>query len=135
MSDSRIRVGMPASLWLNEFGSQVWSAFGEIPYLVGSCLKSELGDRSAYGGRPPFDVDVRVILDDEEYERQGYGDPKRSHQNAKWVAMCLAFSELGRRMTGLAIDFQIQQRTAANKDEGPRSALGIVPLRFVEKTP
>lgn len=135
MADGRLRVGMPATLWLNEFGSQVWSAFGEIPYLVGSALKNELISGRGKKAKPspqPFDVDVRVILSDKEYKRQGYGDPKRCHRNGKWVAMCLAFSELGKRMTGLPIDFQIQQQTEANKDKSPRSALGIVALRFKE---
>lgn len=130
MADGRIRVGMPATLWLQEFGSQVWAAFGSTPYLVGSALTNEMNERPST--KQPFDVDVRLILSDEEYERQGFGHPQRAHQNGKWVAMCLAFSELGRRMTGLPIDFQIQQQTDANKDDGPRSALGIVPLRIVD---
>lgn len=117
----RNRVGMPASLWLHEFGSQVWAAFGEPPYLVGSALVGE---------REPHDVDVRLILSDEEYEALGLGDPRRPHSNAKWVSLVLAYSALGRQMTGLPIDFQIQRRTEANKDQGPRSALGLVPLRM-----
>jgi hypothetical protein len=122
---------MPASLWLDQFGAYVWDAFGEVCYLVGSTLRSELMDGREAKRRGVFDVDVRVILDDARYEAEGYGDPKRTHQNAKWVAMCLAFSELGCRMTGLQIDFQIQQRTEANKDPGPRSALGIVASHIV----
>ena len=50
-------VGMPAALLLDEFGSQVWSAFGSPPYLVGSAL----------AGKKWRDVDVRLILSDEEY--------------------------------------------------------------------
>ena len=53
-------VGMPATLLLEEFGSQVWNAFGDCPYLVGSALENKTGWR---------DVDVRIILDDEEYAR------------------------------------------------------------------
>ena len=34
-------VGMPAALMLHEFGSQVWHAFGEPPYLVGSALRGK----------------------------------------------------------------------------------------------
>lgn len=112
---------MPAALKLNEFGSQVWAAFGTNPYLVGSALESK-------GWR---DVDVRVILDDEEYEKMGLGDPIDTHRNGKWVALVLAFSELGKQMTGLPIDFQIQQQTYANKAfSGHRSALGIIDLRI-----
>src|SRR6185295_3998893 len=56
----RMSVGFPATLWLQEFGSQVWSAFGEPPYHVGSSFEKKDGWR---------DVDVRLVLDDEEYER------------------------------------------------------------------
>ncbi len=121
-TERRNRVGMPASLYLHEFGSQVWSAFGSPPYLVGSALN---------GDRVPNDVDVRMILSDEDYEAWGLGDPKHPQQNAKWVALVMAFTALGRAFTGLPIDFQIQQQTYANETESkPRSALGIVPLRM-----
>lgn len=120
-------VGMPAALYLDEFGSQVWAAFGGPPYLVGSALPGE----TKTGWR---DVDVRVILSDEEYDAMGLGDPARCHHNAKWVALVMAFSALGRQMTGLPIDFQIQQQSDANRTfEGrPRSALGCIALRFRE---
>lgn len=127
MSERRYRVGMPASLWLHEFGSQVWAAFGSPPYLVGSALKSDMGVAPT---GDPHDVDVRVILSDDDYQALGLGDPKRPQQNGKWVSLVLAYSALGRHMTGLPIDFQIQQQSLANKKEtGPRSALGRVPLR------
>lgn len=116
--------GMPTTLFLEEFGSQVWSAFGNPPYLVGSALE----------GKVWRDVDVRLILSDEEYVAMGLGSPDDPHRNAKWVALCLAFSALGKQMTGLPIDFQIQQRTYANeKFKGKRSALGCVPLRYHEE--
>lgn len=116
-------VGIPAALLLNEFGSQVWSAFGEPPYLVGSAL----------AGKQWRDVDVRLILSDKTYRSMGLGDPKYQHQNAKWVSLCLAYSALGKAMTGLPIDFQIQQQSHANKAfDGPRSALGGVALRIVK---
>lgn len=119
-----IGVGMPAMLMLEEFGSQVWHAFGEPPYLVGSALE----------GKQWRDVDVRLILDDDVYEAMGLGDPRRTHVNGKWVALCMAFSVLGRHMTGLPIDFQIQQETTANAlYSGPRSSLGMVQLRFARK--
>jgi hypothetical protein len=116
-------VGMPASLKLQEFGSQVWAAFGEPPYLVGSALRSKKWR----------DVDVRLILDDQTYATMGLGDPVYTEHNGKWIALCLAFSALGKEMTGLPIDFQIQQQTYANKTfKGWRSGLGIVPLRIKE---
>jgi hypothetical protein len=113
---------MPATLYLNEFGSQVWAAFGDCPYHVGSSLQGE---------REAKDVDVRLILTDDEYAAMGLGDPRQPHLNGKWVALCMAFSALGEKMTGLPIDFQIQQMTHANEtNTGPRSALGIVALRM-----
>lgn len=115
-------VGMPADLLLHEFGSQIWAAFGDCPYHVGSSLTQKTGWR---------DVDVRLILSDEEYERLGLGHPERQHDNEKWVSLVLAYSALGKAMTGLPIDFQIQQQSEANaKYKGPRSALGMVPLRL-----
>ena len=118
-------VGMPAHLLLHEFGSQVWAAFGEPPFHVGSSLTQKSGWR---------DVDVRLILDDTEYDALGLGKPNLPHQNGKWVALCLAFSALGKQMTGLPIDFQIQQQTRANEEyyrqDHPRSALGVVALRI-----
>lgn len=113
-------VGMPAELLLQEFGSQVWHAFGEPPYHVGSSLTNKQWR----------DVDVRLILDDDTYVAM-FGDPRTAHTNGKWVALCLAFSALGRQMTGLPIDFQIQQQSQANEQyKGERSGLGIVALRF-----
>jgi len=104
-------IGMPASLYLHDFGQAILEAFGEIPYHVGSSMPGS--------GRPSWrDVDVRLILPDARYESDGYGDPERPHDSAKWVAMVKAFSLLGRHMTGLPIDFQIQQMTQANKEYG-----------------
>lgn len=114
-------VGMPASLWLNEFGSLVYHAFGEHPYHVGSSVEEKVWR----------DVDVRLMLADEVYAAMGLGDPAHPHSNARWVAFCVAFSALGKQMTGLPIDFQIQTVTEANAKFKPsqgcrRSCLGIV---------
>ena len=112
---------MPADLRLEEFGSQVWAAFGHIPYHVGSSLMSKQWR----------DVDVRLILPDEEYEQMGLGDPEYTHHNEKWVSLVLAYSALGKAMTGLPIDFQIQQQSYANAEYSKaRSALGTIPLRI-----
>lgn len=115
-------VGMPAGLYLDEFGSQVWAAFGHLPYLVGSALEKKQWR----------DVDVRLILNDAEYEQMGLGHPDDAHRNEKWVSLTLAYSALGKSLTGLPIDFQIQQQTDANKRYGDktRSALGTTPQRM-----
>jgi hypothetical protein len=118
-------VGMPAALYLDEFGSQVWSAFGTPPYLVGSALTN----------KTYRDVDVRLILDDETYESMGFGDPNHQSQNGKWVSLCMAYSALGKQITGLPIDFQIQQQSLANEQhKGHRSSIGHVPLRMIGLT-
>jgi hypothetical protein len=117
---------MPASLWLNQFGSLVYHAFGEYPYHVGSSVKEKLWR----------DVDVRVMLADDLYEAMGLGKGWRdSHQNARWMAFCVAFSALGKQMTGLPIDFQIQKLSEANamfssRDGHTRSCLGIEGLEM-----
>ncbi len=112
-----VKVGMPAALYLEDFGCHVWNAFGEPAFLVGSALKSKTWR----------DVDIRLILTDEEYADMGLGDPRYPFSNAKWVSFCLAYSALGKSMTGLPIDFQIQQMTFANKEfSGARSAIGAM---------
>ena len=119
-------VGMPAAMWLDEFGSQVWNAFGDAPFQVGSSV----------GSKEWRDVDVRLILSDDEYAALDIGEPREMGHNAKWAALCMAFAALGKAMTGLPIDFQIQQRTWATdrypSPENPRLALGMVGLRFRE---
>jgi hypothetical protein len=120
-------VGMPAGILLQQFGDHVWAAFGHPPYHVGSSLENKSGWR---------DVDVRLILSDEDFDQMfpGHnGDERQDLHNAKWVALCLAFSALGQQMTGLPIDFQIQRQTQANEQyAGKRSALGLVPHRWVQ---
>ena len=115
-------IGMPGILWLQEFGDLVYLAFGEPPYQVGSSLT----------GKQWRDVDVRLILSDEKYAAMGFGDPKNPHESPRWVAFVLAFSALGKQMTGLPIDFQIQSQTEANENpanDGLRSALIVGALR------
>lgn len=104
--------GMPAGIWLNKFGVIIADYFGHVPYHVGSSL-----DRKDWR-----DIDVRLILPDDEFE-QMFGTLK-NYCNPKLAAITLAFSALGKEMTGLPIDFQIQPQTHANERyPGPRSAL------------
>jgi hypothetical protein len=108
-------VGMPYGIYLHEFGEHVYRAFGHMSYHVGSSLKNKDGWR---------DVDVRMLLPDDEYARMELGDPKYPQHNPRWVSIVLAWSAFGKALTGLPIDFQIQQVTYANATErGPRSAL------------
>jgi hypothetical protein len=95
---------MPASIWLVKFGELVRDYFGEAPYQVGSSLFS----------KSFRDVDVRLILDDEDFE-QRFGAIRSAELNPKLAAITLAFCALGREMTGLPIDFQIQPVSWANE--------------------
>ncbi len=114
-------IGFPAAVKLEDFGQKIFDVFGDYPYRVGSSLIDKKNWR---------DVDIRLILSSEEYKKLELGDPQRGPENPKWVAMCYAFSELGKAMTGLPIDFQIQERNYANKSfEGPREPIGILPFR------
>lgn len=101
-------------------GWTVFQAFESMPYLVGSSL-----DRQDYR-----DVDIRVILDDDEFAKMfphQPADPRGKCNDPGWEFICAAISEWMRARTGLPIDFQIQQRTAANETfKGQkRNACGI----------
>jgi hypothetical protein len=76
-------------------------AFGRPPYLVGS-----VNDRADFR-----DVDVRLILPDKLYRKLYRG--KRG--NRVRILTGLALTAYLREATGLPVDFQIQQQTAANK--------------------
>jgi hypothetical protein len=111
--------GMPSTLQLDLYGELINDAWGQIAYLVGSATQTKVGWR---------DVDVRLILPDEEYEaiflHPTVAQPLR--YDPTWRAHCLAWSLLGREMTGLPIDFQIQHQSVANQAyDGPRFALGL----------
>lgn len=99
-------IGMPTTLYLQQFGDILFHAFGTYAYHVGSSLT----------GKTWRDVDVRIMLDKEKYAAMGFGDPKAPHENQKWCAYVMAFSLLGRQMTGLPIDFQIQETDTANAE-------------------
>lgn len=99
-------VGMPQSLLLQQFGNYLCDAFGHIPYHVGSSLKNKDGWR---------DVDVRVLIPDDEYAAMGLGEAGFEHNSKKWRAVTLAWSAFGKSLTGLPIDFQLQQASYANE--------------------
>ncbi len=106
---------MPQNIMLHRFGRVVQEAFGDFPYLVGSATRTKHWR----------DVDVRLILSDDDYVKIIGKFEKPQETNRRWAAFCLAFSLLGKQMTGLPIDFQIQQQTDANAEypKQPRHAL------------
>lgn len=85
-------------------------AFGSPPYLVGSVNE-----------RPDFrDVDVRLILPAEDYQRLVCTPEIRT-------MLAVAFSAYLQQVTGLPVDFGIQERDAANEVHGgkSRNPLGV----------
>lgn len=110
-------VGWPGFIRLAQFGAVCYDAFGSYPYLVGSATQH----------RNWRDVDVRLLMDDEEYARWFGERTEPQCLNAKWNAMCCAFAEYGSVVTRLPIDFQIDQRTWANEHyKGMRISLAFV---------
>lgn len=104
---------------LDQWGRQLYEAFGAYPYLVGSVMK----------GGPWRDVDVRLILDDKAFKRITGAKPGEIHLDCPQLqALNVAFTVWGQRVTGLPVDFQFQSMTEANGDpanEGPRNPLGV----------
>ncbi len=83
---------------------------GDVPYMVGSVNR-----------HPDYrDVDIRLIVDDEKFAAN-WSDP------VKHRLINRAISTWGQRETGLPIDFQVQQQTAANAQfEGEfRNPMGL----------
>lgn len=113
-------VGMPAFLYLHQFAELVFDAFGAYPYLVGSAV-----GYSKEPGRPPArDIDVRLVLGDQAYVQHVGPHPDLGNCRSRWASLALAYSALGKAVTGLPIDFQIQSTAVANRYEGePRILL------------
>lgn len=84
---------------------------GGPPFLVGTAA-----DGSAATYR---DVDVRLMLDDDEFAAV-------CPTLARWELLCLAISAYLRDRTGLPVDFQIQRTAEANERyNGRRNPLGM----------
>jgi hypothetical protein len=92
-------------------------AFGARPYLVGT---AGVGDAETYR-----DVDVRLMLDDEEFAAA-------CPTQERWEMLSLAIASYLRERTGLPVDFQIQRTREANERHGdkPRNPLGGRNRRF-----
>lgn len=76
------------------------AAFHETCYLVGSATESKIFR----------DVDVRMIMDDGQYDRM-FGTAGISPY---WEVLCASISAWLSDLTGLPVDFQIQHRSRAN---------------------
>ncbi len=94
--------------------------FHSHPYLVGSCL-----DKRDYR-----DVDVRLILDDDQFAAWFPEDHDDNRPTPRLKGLNVAMSVWAQKVTGLPVDFQFQQQTAANaqysqRDGHYRHALGM----------
>ena len=97
---------------LDEACTPLSAAFDATPYLVGTANL-----------RGPYrDVDVRLILWDDSYDRM-----QAIHRAEGMAFLGLAIGEYLAARTGLPIDFQIQRQTEANESHsgGMRNPLGI----------
>lgn len=87
---------------LNDAGCEV--------YMVGSCLT-----------RADFrDVDLRCILDDDEFRVMFDG------RRVRLRLFNAALSDWLSARTGLPVDFQFQSQIVAASHDGPRNAMGIL---------
>lgn len=108
---SRVNYLTVAQNFALEAACAVLNDAGYGAYLVGSCME-----------RPNFrDVDLRCILDDEEFDARFKG------QRVRLRLLNAALSEWVTARTGLPIDFQFQSRTEAAAYSGrPRNPMGIL---------
>ncbi len=92
-----------------------------MPYLVGSAAQ----------GLPWRDIDVRLILPDRRFAELTEADPdeEQAPPEPRHMALNVAFTVWGQRVTGLPIDFQFQSMTVANDYPGSRIPLGLVHLK------
>ena len=117
-SDRPHYVPAPHFFQLNHACTLINRAFGGLGcYLVGSSLRT----------RDYRDVDVRLILADDEYDRLFRDRDGNGWLNALWSLQCVSISLWLSQQTGLPVDFQIQRMTQANErhPSGKRNALGI----------
>lgn len=77
---------------------------------------------AAYGPK------VRDCVPDDEFAAR-FGDNQSAETNPKLAAVTLAFCALGKQMTGLPIDFQIQSVAHANGSYGDQIRSALIEVR------
>ena len=96
--------------------SPLAEAFGVCTYLVGTAAFCENFR----------DVDVRTMLDDEDFDRRFGG----KDGDVFWSVFCYSVGKLLREQTGMNIDYQVQRCTQANENHnGTRDPIGVRPPR------
>jgi hypothetical protein len=110
-------IGAPACFLLEQAAQHVAAAFGGYGlYQVGSSL-----ERADWR-----DVDLRYILDDEEFARLFPDAGEHWEFDPRWLLLTTSISAWLSKQTGLPIDFQFQPQAHANERHSkPRNALGI----------
>lgn len=116
-----VYVGAPACFALEQACQHVNDAFadGYGCYVVGSALE-----------RPDWrDVDVRLIMPDEEFQKlfpTAKIECEAWEFDPRWLLLTISISDWLKKQTGLPVDFQFQPQSHANKRHaGPRNAVGI----------
>lgn len=109
-----MKPGFPAAILLNHWGEQLYYVFGAVPYVVGSCA----------AGKGWRDVDVVVMLDDEQW-LHWFGKQGDKAGAPVWEAICLSFSLWGQKVTGLPIDFKVQNINDANAKHGGKTRAAL----------
>lgn len=112
-------VGTPAIFKLELACQTINKVYGGQCYLVGSCLD-----------RPDWrDIDVRMILDDEAFEKLFPDAPLHSAAwefDARWLFLVARTADWLKEQSGLPVDFQFQPRTFANERHPyKRNAIGM----------
>lgn len=106
-------VGWPQSAILKMWARAVSELFGEMVYQVGSSVDS----------KDWRDVDVVVMLPKAKFD---HWIGPQDMMGVRWQYLCTAISCWGKEITGLPIDFKIQEVEWANENrKGHRDAIGI----------
>lgn len=104
-------VGVPAIFELQMACHVLVKAYGTSIYQVGSSLE-----------RPDWrDVDLVMILDDEQFERDFPNAPLHSaawEMDPKWLVLTVSLSKWLSEKSGVLVDFKFQPRTFANDRHG-----------------
>lgn len=87
-------------------------------YLVGSAL--DRADRR--------DIDIRLMLPDDEFDRLFPAAQKRYWEHdPRWIIMVVGISKWLSDLSGLPVDFQFQRQSNANeRHRGRRDAMGMI---------
>lgn len=115
-----IYIGAPECFALELACKRLNAAFTGQCYVVGSVLK-----RADWR-----DVDVRLMMDDEEFLKLFPDVSPRLERtwefDSRWLLLTTTISDWLKQQTGLPVDFQFQPTTFANKrHSGIRNPIGI----------